>query len=275
MAASAGACAKRNELRSRAWANRELQTVPMVLAEKLHHSAQRANWPAQDKNTFPLQDVKEERGGGKSLREGSSKRLAEQIIDVFFPVKEHRDGVFDAMYEAEEQMVDMLAAQLLEEIYAPLAHVVEDTVFLLVALATQARGAQACLSQAVCGADWRQVLLTSLDSLRSSTLWYFFSTQSPFTANGGIPELKLRVCCSRHRLIVNLFELITFQSLHTAHGQARRIWSELELSKDYGFSGDLAEIARRYFRVHMDNMELVKASQLSFHRPLVQRETRQ
>ena len=88
----------------------------------------------------------------------------------------------------------------------------------------------------VCGADWRQVLLTSLDSLRSSTLWYFFSTQSPFTAYGGIPALKLRVCCSRHRLIVNLFELITFQSLHTAHGQARRIWSELELSKDHTWS---------------------------------------
>ena len=60
MAASAGACAKLKERRSRAWANRELQTVAMVLAEKLHDSAQRASWSAQDKNTFPLQDVKEE-----------------------------------------------------------------------------------------------------------------------------------------------------------------------------------------------------------------------
>ena len=103
------------------------------------------------------------------------------------------------------------------------------------ALATHARRAQACFSQAGCGADWRQVLFTSPDSLRSSTLWYFFSTQSPFTAYGGIPALKLRVCCSRH-LHVNLFEVFSVQSLHTAHGQARRIWSELELSKDHTWS---------------------------------------
>ena len=226
MAASVGACAKRKERRPRALARRELQTVVMVLAEKLHHSAQRASWSAQDQDTFPLQDVKEERGGGKSLRECSSERFAEQIIDVFFPVKEHRDGVFDAMYEAEDQMVDMLAAQLLEEIYEPLAHVVEDTVFLLVALATQARRAQACLSRAGCGADWRHVLFTSRGSLVNSLvlLQYAESVQ------------KLRVCCSRHRLHVTLFELISFQSLHTAHGQARRIWSELELSKDHTWS---------------------------------------
>ena len=87
---------------------------------------------------------------------------------MFFPVKEHRDGVFDAMYEAEEHMVNMLAAQLLEEIYEPLAHVVEDTVFVLVALATQVRRAQARLSRAGCGADWRQVLFTSRGSLVNS-----------------------------------------------------------------------------------------------------------
>ena len=91
MAASAGACAKWKERRPRALAKRELQTVAMVLAELLHHCAQRVSWSSQDRNTFPLQ------GGGKSLREGSSERLAEQIIDVFFPVKEDRDGVFDAM----------------------------------------------------------------------------------------------------------------------------------------------------------------------------------
>ena len=71
---------------------------------------------------------------------------------------------------------------------------------------------------------------------RSSTLWYFFSKQSPFMAYGDIPALKLRVCCSRHRLHVTLFELISFQSFHTAHGQARRVWSELELSKDHTWS---------------------------------------
>ena len=54
---------------------------------------------------------------------------------------------------------------------------------------------------------------------RSSTLRYFFSTQSPFMAYGGNPALKLRVCCSRHRLHVTLFELISFQSLHTLTGK--------------------------------------------------------